>query len=186
MNALVPIHTTNAEVYRASTDAAGLCREIVVASAMEIQKRLLARAEPDLNSGCWLWSGAANPEGYGHIKIQGRTQLAHRVSWMAFGGSLQNDELVLHGCDTPACVNPYHLRPGSHGQNMSDRNVRRRARGGSQPGERHGMARLTIQQVEEIRAAAAAKIAPQHVIGKRYGISQTQVSCIHSGKRWSA
>lgn len=45
MNALVTIPTSNAEVFRASTDAATLCREIVVASAMEIQKRKYVKVE---------------------------------------------------------------------------------------------------------------------------------------------
>lgn len=45
MNALVPIQTTNAESYRASTDAAALCKEIVVASAMEIQRRKYVKVE---------------------------------------------------------------------------------------------------------------------------------------------
>ena len=43
MNALVP--TTNAEVYRASTDAAELCKGIVVASAMAIQGRKYVKVE---------------------------------------------------------------------------------------------------------------------------------------------
>lgn len=45
MNAMVPVPSSNAEVYRASTDAAGLCRDIVVASAMEIQKRKYVKVE---------------------------------------------------------------------------------------------------------------------------------------------
>ena len=46
MNALVPINpNSNAEVYRASTDAAGLCKEIVVASALTIQGRKYVRVE---------------------------------------------------------------------------------------------------------------------------------------------
>lgn len=45
MNALVPIPTNNVEVYRASTDAATLCKEIVVASALEIQERKYVRVE---------------------------------------------------------------------------------------------------------------------------------------------
>lgn len=36
---------TNAEVYRASTDAAGLCRDIVLKTAMEIQNRKYVRVE---------------------------------------------------------------------------------------------------------------------------------------------
>lgn len=45
MNALAPIETTNAELYRTSTDAATLCKEIVVESAMEIQGRKYVKVE---------------------------------------------------------------------------------------------------------------------------------------------
>lgn len=43
MNAIVPV--SNAEVYRASTDAAGLCREIVLKTAQNIQGRKYVRVE---------------------------------------------------------------------------------------------------------------------------------------------
>lgn len=46
MNALVPHNpANNAEVYRASTDAAGMCREIVLATAQTIQDRKYVRVE---------------------------------------------------------------------------------------------------------------------------------------------
>jgi hypothetical protein len=46
MNALVTTTpSSNVEVYRASTDAAGLCKEIVVASALTIQGRKYVRVE---------------------------------------------------------------------------------------------------------------------------------------------
>lgn len=45
MNALTFTPSANAEAYRASTDAAGLCRDIVIASAMEIQKRKYVKVE---------------------------------------------------------------------------------------------------------------------------------------------
>jgi hypothetical protein len=45
MNAMVPVPTSNVEVYRASTDAAGLCREIVLQTAMEIQNRKYVKVE---------------------------------------------------------------------------------------------------------------------------------------------
>lgn len=45
MNALVPAAASNAEIYRASTDAAGLCREIVLKTAMTIQARKYVKVE---------------------------------------------------------------------------------------------------------------------------------------------
>lgn len=64
MNALVPINTSNAEVYRASTDAAGLCKEIVVASALEIQGRKYVRVE-DVPSAV----DVARPGGFGKLVV---------------------------------------------------------------------------------------------------------------------
>jgi hypothetical protein len=45
VNALVTVPQNNAEIYRASTDAAALCKDIVVATAMEIQDRKYVRVE---------------------------------------------------------------------------------------------------------------------------------------------
>lgn len=45
MNQIVPIQPSNAEVYRASTDAADLCRAIVLQTAMEIQQRRYVKVE---------------------------------------------------------------------------------------------------------------------------------------------
>lgn len=45
MNALVQAQTSNVEVYRASTDAAGLCRDIVMATAQDIQGRKYVKVE---------------------------------------------------------------------------------------------------------------------------------------------
>jgi len=45
MNALVAQPLTNADVYRASTDAAGLCRDIVMKTAMTIQNRKYVKVE---------------------------------------------------------------------------------------------------------------------------------------------
>lgn len=45
MSALAVIQPTNAEIYRASTDAAGLCREIVLKTAQNIQGRKYVKVE---------------------------------------------------------------------------------------------------------------------------------------------
>ena len=45
MNAVTVVPPNGAELYRQSTDAAGLCREIVVQTAMEIQGRKYVKVE---------------------------------------------------------------------------------------------------------------------------------------------
>jgi len=88
-----------------------------------LRERFFAKIMPEPNSGCWLWDAAINNKGYGVISKGGGSQrvlYAHRVSMMIHGIELPAGAIVLHKCDTPACVNPEHLRAGSHSENTRD------------------------------------------------------------------
>lgn len=69
--------------------------------------------------GCWIWQGATDSRGYGRISIHNRRScLAHRVAYEAFVGKC-DDELELdHLCRNPSCVNPWHLEPVTHEENV--------------------------------------------------------------------
>jgi hypothetical protein len=58
---IVPFQPSNAEVYRASTDAASLCKDIVLRTVMEIQKRRYVKVEGwqaiAVAHGCMAGSG---------------------------------------------------------------------------------------------------------------------------------
>jgi hypothetical protein len=76
---------------------------------------------------CWIWRGSTNSLGYGTLSaIRGRRGsgrdmiLAHRLSYAITHGPLQRGALVLHRCDTPACVRPEHLFSGTQRDNMRD------------------------------------------------------------------
>lgn len=72
-------------------------------------------------SGCWEWTAGRNREQYGVFTIghTGRS-LAHRYAWELYRGAIPEGMFVLHNCDNPPCVNPAHLRIGSHEENMRD------------------------------------------------------------------
>ena len=77
-------------------------------------------AKVQKTEGCWLWTGARNPLGYGILRRStggnGKNFLAHRYSL-----SLEGVEIgvlhVDHICHVPACVRPSHLRVVTNKQN---------------------------------------------------------------------
>lgn len=135
---------------------------------------------PVTESGCWLWIGAdyGNDDGYGRFCLGGRNQKAHRCSWQLYVGEIPSGMLVLHKCDTPGCVNPDHLYLGTHADNTRDKESRNR--GNQAKGEDHGFAKLTEQDVIEIRKSSDSFTA----IARRYGININTAWCAKTGKTW--
>ncbi len=87
---------------------------------LTVAERLVARSIPEPNSGCWLWLGAVDRDGYGHFAINGVHIRAHRASFMAFRGPLKPGMYVCHKCDVPSCINPGHLFQGTPTDNARD------------------------------------------------------------------
>lgn len=81
--------------------------------------------------GCWIWTGALNKWGYGIFGWEPgkKTMRAHRASYLLHKGD-PGAAKVMHGCDTPACVNPEHLSLGTQRHNMRDRAIKGRWKGG--------------------------------------------------------
>lgn len=72
-------------------------------------------------SDCWIWLGAVGSKGYGRFWVDGRMIPAHRYSYeLAHGTTMRNDLNGCHSCDTPRCVNPAHIWPGTQKDNMLD------------------------------------------------------------------
>lgn len=96
-----------------------------------IQKHILDRfwskvdnytVSPDI---CWMWKGTLRC-GYGRFSLKGKKVSAHRFSWEIKFGIIPRGKIIMHMCDKPACVNPYHLKLGTQKQNMQDASVKKR------------------------------------------------------------
>lgn len=73
----------------------------------------------DKSEGCWLWTAATNPKGYGCFAPTPDNQMgAHRFSYMLAKGPIPDGLFVLHRCDVPACVRPDHLFLGTQRENI--------------------------------------------------------------------
>ncbi len=83
-------------------------------------ERFAAKYEAEPNSGCWLWTGGAGQDEYGHFSYDGHLTTAHRASYQLHVGSVAKGQYVCHRCDTPSCVNPDHLFVGSPSDNLWD------------------------------------------------------------------
>lgn len=88
----------------------------------------LGKYIPEPNSGCWLWLGSVDKDGYGTIRRPDGAHLkAHRESYRYHCEDPGEDQ-VLHHCDTPCCINPSHLYRGDPALNGRDKRVRMRSR----------------------------------------------------------
>lgn len=75
---------------------------------------------------CWEWLACKDTYGYGHIKSEGKTLGAHRVSWELHFGLIPEGMCILHSCDNSSCVNPLHLFLGTKAANAADRDTKGR------------------------------------------------------------
>ena len=91
-------------------------------------ERYLQKVEKT-ESGCWLWQGWKSTTGYGVLRMGYGQVKAHRAFYEHFVGPIPDGMYILHSCDTPACVNPEHLRPGTQSDNMQDAASRGRLAG---------------------------------------------------------
>lgn len=81
---------------------------------------VLAKIAIDPVTGCGLWSGASDPDGYPLIKWQGKTVRATRLIWTIKRGHIPDGLQVLHTCDNPRCPNDAHFFLGTNDDNRAD------------------------------------------------------------------
>jgi hypothetical protein len=130
-------------------------------------------------SGCWEFSGSRFRLGYGSVTHGGKVCSAHRLAYEIAIGPIPEGMHVIHACDNPPCVNPAHLRAGTHSDNMNDKMAKGR---GIMPRTRHTkLSKGDAVTIREMRGRCS-----QRELSERFGISQSNISRIQSGERWSA
>lgn len=82
------------------------------------------------DAGCWLWQGNKSPAGYGQVWIDDERYQAHRVTYEDLVGPIGEGLVCDHLCRVRHCVNPFHLEPVTHAENL------RRGVGGRKARER--------------------------------------------------
>jgi hypothetical protein len=74
---------------------------------------------------CWIWTGGGTGDGYGRLRIGGKSRNASVVSWALHFGPVPAMGLICHHCDNPPCVRPEHLFLGDHSLNGWDASTKK-------------------------------------------------------------
>src|SRR6476620_3614504 len=109
--------------------------------------RMMRKVRDTIPGFCWLFEGALDQNGHGNVRVKGgrwgwTTKKAHKVAyehhkgplpkpvcercgiegegWCEKCGKKLKKLVVRHTCDVRNCVNPDHLVPGTHNENMKD------------------------------------------------------------------
>lgn len=133
-----------------------------------------ARASKE--GSCWLWQGPTHPQGYGRYK----GHATHRLSYTLVYGQPAEDSWILHSCDTPACINPAHLREGNARDNSADC----KKRGRTARGVKAAKSKLTPDAVRNIRRLWRETEISQTELAKQYEVSPTSIHKIIYLETW--
>lgn len=135
---------------------------------------------PYRGSNCLIWPyGQAH--GYGVINTGSETVTVHRLVCIEVHGlppTPYHESAHTCGNGNVGCVNPNHVRWATSSENQMDRVVH----GNSNRGERCGSAKLTREQVREIRMQIGLKT--QTALGLEYGVHRTTIAYIQKHKNW--
>jgi hypothetical protein len=134
---------------------------------------------------CWEWQANKNNKGYGLFRPGGLAPkvLAHRASYEAANGPIQRGLLILHSCDNRACVNPAHLRVGTHKQNVADMDQRGRRVTKPMRGEDNPNTAATAELVTSVRKAYVSGMSIADITAK-FKVSEAAANDYCTGKSW--
>lgn len=139
------------------------------------------------NLGCWLWSASKDKDGYGWASLNRKSIHAHRLSWILSHGEIPKNAQIHHLCNRPACVNPNHLQPGTNKENTLYS-----IKCGRHKNPPHGnglnnpyKAKLSEEQVKEIRYKYSLGTTTHRNLAKEYKISYSIIGNILNNKDWA-
>lgn len=84
----------------------------------QIEDRLWSKIARVGEDECWEWTASRTGDGYGNIRVNGRSLRAHRLVYELEIGRIPPGLELDHLCRNRACCNPAHLEVVSHQENV--------------------------------------------------------------------
>lgn len=126
-----------------------------------------------VDTPCIIGTGWLHPKGYRYVRVDGVVWREHRLALaqhLGLSREQMQGQVVRHLCENRECRNPEHLALGTESENHEDQKRGNRI-----------YRKLNQELADEVRGASGS----QRDIAVRYGISQSMVYQIKSGKQWS-
>jgi HNH endonuclease len=124
-------------------------------------------------SGCWIWKGTKDKDGYGRFKYNSKRIMAHRIAYLFTHGYLPSDARVCHACDNTSCCNPHHLFLGSDSDNIIDCIIKKR----------HSNCKLSVDEISPIKNAIYNGSSVKDV-AEKYNVSQVTIYNVLNEATW--
>lgn len=137
-------------------------------------------------TGCLIWTGAVQRNGYGAFRADGLKHDAHVLAWRIGhnGAPVPLGNLVMHTCDCRPCVNPAHLVLGTASQNIRQAHVSHRGDDFVCRGEDHPDSVLTEEVVRSIRRMYKPRTFSYRRIAAQLGLNEFTVRSVVLRKTW--
>jgi hypothetical protein len=158
-------------------------------AGFDLPERFWSKVKQGAPDECWEWHGPFTRDGYGKFWWKNQDVRAHRLA--AESAGMDISRFILHQCDNPKCVNPAHLYPGAHHDNMVDMKTRHRS--SRRIGSLHHMTKLNEEIVLTIRKeydslprAIGGKIAQRGLqrLAQKYNLVYGTMRAIVERKNW--
>lgn len=132
---------------------------------------------------CHPWTGNVYGSGYGYIARGPRVlRRVNRVIWELHYGEIPAGMFVCHHCDNRLCANIKHLFLGTPKENTQD--MLAKGRRPSRKGSKNNRAKLTEDQVIEIRARYALGGITQKRLSEIYGVGHGCIESVITRRSW--
>lgn len=162
----------------------------VFLDGFEITSQVIARilANTIIVGNCWLWQGYLRNGKHGATSINDTSVYIHRIVLAWVSGGISDGLQSCHTCDTSNCIRPDHLFAGTQQANVDDMWAKGRAV--SPPvayGLQNSKAKLTFEQITQIRALGLFGAAKQRELAREFKCSQSTIwRLLHQKTRLAA
>ena len=131
------------------------------------EQTVLDRISKEPTSGCWLWIGARDHYGYGAIHLKAVLRKAHRVVYEMYKGTIPEGLELDHKCRLTCCVNPDHLEPVTHKENL----------------RRAGISGVAAKNAAKTHCPHGHELTPENIKVANHGMGRRCRICANAASR---